>query len=234
VCFLANALKSSSTAIPSSRKEELMDTIFTGLFERIREKCRRDGWYGGALDLQHARSDHPQRHGFAYPPASEEQLRATETALRFLLPPVLRVLYAEVANGGFGPGGGIQGVLGGYGSRADELARTIVDDYHWHCQVGYTEIEHHGPAQLIDLSSAAKQGKYGSGKEDLLLPHRVWPEQLLSLEDLGCCMKACLDCKTGRVLCVAPSGNDEEYEIGPIAPSLEDYLERWLRDEVVP
>ncbi len=39
----------------------------------------------------------------------EEQLHATETALGFLLPLVLRALYAEVANGGFGPGGGIQG-----------------------------------------------------------------------------------------------------------------------------
>ena len=47
-------------------------------------------------------------------------------------------------------------------------------------------------------------------------------------------MQACLDYKTGRVLCVAPSGNDEEYEIGPIASSLEEYLERWLREEVVP
>ena len=288
-----------------------MDTAFTGLFERIREKCRRDGWYlsrvgfchgerhrggagaawggvgalvaarraswrvgpsiphgwppgplprihstpapprggisapqkptperwlvwGGKLDLRHTRPDHPQRHGFAYPTAGEDQLRATETALGFLLPPVLRALYAEVANGGFGPGGGIQGALGGYGSRPDESAVTIVDDYHWHCQVGYTESRYHGPVRLIDLAKTAEQWKRGSGKEDLLLPHEVWPEQLLSLEDLGCCMKACLDCKTGRVLCVAPSGNDEEYEIGPIALSLEEYLERWLCDEVLP
>jgi len=211
-----------------------MVTAFTELFDRIWEKCRQDGWYGGTLDLHHARRGHPQRHGFAYPPASEEQLRATETTLGFLLPPVLCALYAEVANGGFGPGGGIQGALGGYGSRPDESAVTIVDDYHWHCQVGYTESRYHGPVRLIDLAKTAEQWKRGSGKEDLLLPHEVWPEQLLSLEDLGCCMKACLDCKTGRVLCVAPSGNDQEYEIGSIAPSLEEYLERWLREEVVP
>jgi len=147
---------------------------------------------------------------------------------------VLSALYTEVANGSFGPGGGIQGALGGYGSRSDEPARTIVDDYRWHCQVGYTEVGHHGPVRLVDLSSVAGQGKRGSGKEDLLMPHEVWPQRILSLEDLGCCMKACLDCKTGRALCVAPSGNDEGYEIGPIAPSLEEYLERWLRDEVLP
>jgi hypothetical protein len=211
-----------------------MAAVFTELFDRIREKCRRDGWYGGTLDLRHARPDHPHRHGFAHPPASEEQLRATETALAFLLPPVLRALYAEVANGGFGLGGGIQGALGGYGSRIDESAMTIVDDYQWHRQIGYTEVGRRGPVRLIGLAKTAEHWKRGSGREDLLLPHEVWPEQLLSLEDLGCCTEARLDCKTGRVFCVAPSGNDEEYEIGPIASSLEEYLERWLHDEVMP
>ncbi len=160
-------------------------------------------------------SDHPQRTGFAYVPASEEQLRATEAALGFPLPPLLRALYAEVANGGFGPGGGIQGALGGYGSRTDEPARTIVDDYDWHRQV-----------RLVDLADYAGQGKRGSGKENLLLPYEVWPERLLPLEDLGCCMQACLDCNTGLILCMAPSANEEEYELGLIVPSLEDYLER--------
>jgi hypothetical protein len=56
----------------------------------------------------------------------------------------------------------------------------------------------------------------------------------LSLEDLGCCMDACLDRKTGRVLCTAPLGNDERYELGPLNASLPDYLERWLRGEVIP
>lgn len=48
-------------------KGACMDTAFAGLFNRNREKCRRDGWYGGAMDLRLARSDHPQRRGFAYP-----------------------------------------------------------------------------------------------------------------------------------------------------------------------
>ena len=277
-----------------------MDTAFTGLFERIREKCRRDGWYlsrvgfchgerhrggagaawggvgalvaarraswrvgpsiphgwppgplprihstpapprggisapqkptperwlvwGGKLDLRHTRPDHPQRHGFAYPTAGEDQLRATETALGFLLPPVLRALYAEVANGGFGPGGGIQGALGGYGSRTDESAMTIVDDYRFRSQVGSANTGRSDPVRLVDLADYAQHWQpTKSGKGLPLLPYAVWPEQLLSLEDLGCCMKACLDCKTGRILCIAPSGNDEEYEIGPIAPSLEE------------
>lgn len=212
-----------------------MDTVYSVLFDRICEKCQRDGWYGGKLDLRHARPDHPQCHGFAYPPTSEEQLRATETALGFLLPPVLRALYAEVANGGFGPGAGIQGALGGYGSRIDELASTIVDEYHFRSQVGYANIGRSDPVRLVDLADYAQHWKpTPSGKGLLLLPSAVWPAQLLPLEDLGCCQRACLDCKKGRVFCTAPSASDEEYELGEVTPSLEDYLEHWLNGEMLP
>lgn len=179
--------------------------------------------------------DHPQRLHFAYPSASEILLQATEVALGFPLPSLLRLLYAEVANGGFGPGAGICGAQGGYGSRLDEPAQTIVDDYRFHCQVGYANREHRAPVRLVDLADYAEHWRPSAdGTRVLLLPSAVWPEQLLSLEDLGCCMQACLDCKTGRVLCIAPSDNDEEYELGPIAPSLEEYVERWLRGEVMP
>jgi hypothetical protein len=40
----------------------------------------------------------------AYPPATGAQLCAGETRLCFLLPPLLRLLYTEVANGGPGVG----------------------------------------------------------------------------------------------------------------------------------
>jgi hypothetical protein len=39
---------------------------------------------------------------FTYPPATEQQLRATEAQLGFSLPLLLRLLYREVANGGNG------------------------------------------------------------------------------------------------------------------------------------
>lgn len=56
-----------------------------------------------------------------YPPATEEQLRATEEQLGYLLPPDLRRLYAEVANGGIhlGPVQVFLGAIGGCGEYAD-------------------------------------------------------------------------------------------------------------------
>ncbi len=208
-----------------------METTYAGLIARIREKCQRDGWYGGKLDnptCLHVRPDHPQRVGFAYPPASEEHLAATEGALGFPLLPVLRTLYTEVANGGFGPGAGIRGAIGGYGSPTDDPSDTIVGYYRFHEQ----------QAQLIDLAAYAPHWKHREAgrRRDafLLLPYAVWPKQMLSLEDMGCCQNVCLDNTTGSVFCTAPTANDDEYILWLVAPSLEDYLERWLCDEVLP
>lgn len=110
-----------------------MQPSYSTLFERIRQKCQRQDWYGGDL-LSPARrnvpQDDPQRTGFAFPTASEEQLLATEAVLGFSLPPLLRALYAEVASGGFGPGTGLRGASGGFGTpfiaNQNEIDETII------------------------------------------------------------------------------------------------------------
>jgi len=71
------------TSLPESRYVSLIDRI----------KAQH------AWELQHGWKSEES----TYPPATEEQLRASEQALGFLLPPLLRTLYAQVANGGFGP-----------------------------------------------------------------------------------------------------------------------------------
>jgi hypothetical protein len=60
------------------------------------------------------------------PPASPEQIEATEASLDFPLPEFLRRVYTEIANGGFGPGLGLIGVPGG---ATDEHGNSIVDLY---------------------------------------------------------------------------------------------------------
>jgi hypothetical protein len=170
----------------------------------------------------HVRPDHPQRIGFAYPPASEAQLLVIEEALGFPLPLLLWTLNAEIANCGFGPDAGIQGALVGYGTCIDEPVSTIVADYVWHRQVGNAQMGRHDSVQLVDLADYAHQWKQSPcGKSLLLLPYAVWPEQLLSLEDLGCCQQACLDCGTGHVLRTATGASDDEYEVGLLNASKE-------------
>src|SRR5258708_24418298 len=110
------------------------------LFDRIRLKCKQDGWYAGALlkarVLQHAPD--PRQSAFSYAPATEEQLRASEQALGFPLPPLLRELYGLIANGGFAPGTGIRGAIGGFSppvsAESPERAAPIVSHPPLGCQ----------------------------------------------------------------------------------------------------
>lgn len=62
------------------------------------------------------------------PPAEPPALEQVEAGLGFLLPPVLRRVYLEVADGGFGPGGGLMPVAAAAAAYArlrtgDELPR---------------------------------------------------------------------------------------------------------------
>src|SRR6266700_604658 len=62
--------------------------------------------------------------GFAFAPATDEQLQETEEILGFRLPSLLRLLYKKRANGGVGAGGGsgTPGTLtvSDYPARSDE------------------------------------------------------------------------------------------------------------------
>src|SRR5262245_1119489 len=61
-----------------------------------------------------------------HPPASVAQLEDSERRLGFGLPEAVRRVYGLVANGGFGPGYGLLGVVGG---AVDEFGHTAVDSY---------------------------------------------------------------------------------------------------------
>ena len=82
-------------------------------------------------------------------------------------------------------------------------------------------------ASLIDLAFYAGARELNPEKY-LELPHHLWPEQLLPLSDQGCARETCVDGKTGRLFMVAPFSN-ETYGISYLAPSIEDWLETWLR-----
>jgi SMI1 / KNR4 family (SUKH-1) len=60
------------------------------------------------------------------PPLSEAALDEAEARLGFALPPVVRQLYGTAGNGGFGPGYGLIGLLGGVTS---DLDRDAVEEY---------------------------------------------------------------------------------------------------------
>ncbi|MGW9030732.1 SMI1/KNR4 family protein [Streptomyces sp. NPDC055722] len=59
-------------------------------------------------------------------PASAEALAEAEGIIGYPLPPLLRRLYAEVANGGFGPFGGIEGLRDGYASDGPSMLEVYL------------------------------------------------------------------------------------------------------------
>jgi hypothetical protein len=65
------------------------------------------------------------------PRATREELDDAERRMGTALPPLLRRLYAEIANGGFGPGPGIVGVAGGWttehGKSMEDLHAEMLD-----------------------------------------------------------------------------------------------------------
>ena len=119
------------------------------LCARIRERCKLQCWYGSDIDARwytepgryrlacdpfgniHFFDEFPRSNSlatnFEFPPATAAQLHKTEQALGFSLPAILRSLYMQVANGGFGPDYGIIGCIGGFGD-----AGNIVEGYQFH------------------------------------------------------------------------------------------------------
>ena len=87
-------------------------------------------------------------------PASPEVVAAAEDSLGFPLPSLLKALYLEVANGGFGPGYGVLGVAGGHrtdeGDAIDEfyavLASRDPEDPVWDWPAGLLPFCHWGCA----------------------------------------------------------------------------------------
>jgi len=61
-----------------------------------------------------------------YPPATRDAIDTAEKALGFSFPPLLRQIYTEISNGGFGPGYGLLGLEGG---ARDDLGSSVIDGY---------------------------------------------------------------------------------------------------------
>lgn len=78
--------------------------------------------------------------------ASKDAIIAAEENLGFALCPLLKRIYTEVANGGFGPGSGIIGVGNGY---TDDWGYNLEDLYHYFTTRQHYDPSWHWPAGLL-------------------------------------------------------------------------------------
>lgn len=115
-----------------------MEELIRQLAERLRREPKSKDILGGVFR--------------ACPPATVKAVASTEKRLGFGLPPTLRRIYLDVANGGFGPGYGVMGVEGGF---TDDMGNTVADLYEsyrqpdpedpsWQWPQGYLPICHWG------------------------------------------------------------------------------------------
>jgi hypothetical protein len=165
-----------------------------------------------------------------FPPATEDQIRETEQQLGFPLPPLLRLLYTEIANGGFGPGLGIVGTPGGFlmtNPRFDDPDHDIVQSYQQEVSEAQAliHLEDYGTIPCISevwykLDSGWEQRERQSYR--YVLPNNTWPEYMLPLCYHGCTCFTYIDAMSGRLF-------DERNEY--VAASLEEWFERWLTGE---
>ncbi|WP_201390004.1 SMI1/KNR4 family protein [Ktedonobacter sp. SOSP1-85] len=191
--------------------------------------------------------DGEQEPIFAFLPATEQQVRETEQQLGFPLPPLLRLLYTQIANGGFGPGFGIIGGKDGYPG-VDHVPGNIARRYQWEIDFadalrqwdkgGWASLTPEG-RQVLWEDGIGSQELWESGQltddepegeeihlaeEDLTPP---WPKHLLPLCEHGCNITTYLFADTEQVV----QGMHNPYLV--VAASLEEWLERWLAGETL-
>jgi hypothetical protein len=175
------------------------------------------GYFDEHGQLQARAITHNPRTGFEFPPATQEQIRLTEKALGIPLLPILRALYTQVANGGFGPAYGITGVYGGYCFGDDGRYQTI------------DMCTDTNPA--IEYMNLAEYESHHGYPEEIELPPNVWPAHFLHFCYEGCGEDVFVDGKSGGVY-LAGAGNpvQDGYTvfIRRLDNSLESWLEEWL------
>ena len=100
-------------------------------------------------------------------PLSNEQITKAESQLGFPLPSLVRRVYSEVANGGFGDSYGLLGLIGGPKNESGFDAIKLLlsfrkpdpDDRFWRWPAGLLPIGHSGCGMYHCVDCKSKRGK---------------------------------------------------------------------------
>jgi len=150
---------------------------------------------------------HKQR---ANPPVTAAELAHAEALLGFPLPPLLKHMYIEVGNGGFGPGYGLLPLTN------EEDPKTLRTDSLVTTYLMYRAL------------TAEQFAEYWDEHEDEYRL-REWPEKLLMICDWGCNIYSYLDCSQPECPVLRLDHNLLVRKLTLEAPSFSQWLENWLR-----
>jgi len=119
----------------------MVRTCYTSAANAAAQEAKvNDAYLLQALRLRRADADRIDMDTLPVPPlypvATEAEIADAERRLGFSLPLFLRRIYAEVGNGGFGPGGGLIGIDSGY---PDSEGRRLPEKYDFLRAQGWPE-----------------------------------------------------------------------------------------------
>lgn len=134
------------------------------------------------------------------PPVSKKDLLEAEHRFGFALPTLLRELYSEIGDGGFGPSYGLL-----------PLITPVPDEKLVNGSLPGTE-------SVLELYELFRKG-------DPENPSWSWPDRLIPVLDWGCAIRSCVDCSTQSSQII----RDEPYVRRVLeSSSLELWLSDWL------
>jgi SMI1 / KNR4 family (SUKH-1) len=92
-----------------------------------------------------------ERTGFVADPAEPidgAEMDKAESRFGFPLPPLLKRLYTDIGNGGFGPGYGLMGLINGF---RDDIGDSALESYELRREADPAELGWHWPADLLPI-----------------------------------------------------------------------------------
>ncbi len=192
----------------------------------LREWCESNHWYGGwDFKPDRAEAQAPLTERFAFEPATDAQIKDTEKILGFSIPLFLRLLYQEIANGGFGPGAGLAGAVEGYGT----IGTTTISGYP--AMSDERVVKYHARGNAQSFLSLAQVSAYwqldAEGNKVLNHSYDTWVREMLPLFDLGCQVVVCVD-PQGKIFL---HGSTEWNGISSLT-DMNTTLEQWLLEQL--
>ena len=193
--------------------------------------------YRSYLALKNVSWENMAEPPLAFPPATRRQIRETERKLGFPLPPLLRLLYERVGNGGFGPCYGIVGGVGGFpfqNQRGRHVAAVSLEYRRWYSSIRLEDCQQmtigtwEQARQEQDLPIGKRYRKYEQDSDRLvfLIPSGAWPTSLLALLHHGCGICSWIDAHSSSVYdWFSPDG---ECDLLIWDNTLEAWLDDWL------
>jgi hypothetical protein len=150
---------------------------------------------------------------YADPPLTMADLIEAEAKLGFSLPPLLKRIYCEVGNGGFGPGYRLY-KFALDPSVDDRYDRALVDTY----------LALHPPGDAGFSLSPGEESAEGQQP----ICYYEYPPQVLMICDWGCNIYSFIDCSSPEYRVLRKDHNYSLTEHVLECPSFHQWLEGWL------